>query len=763
MLAEGKDRKDPFSVLLNLLIMKRKMMMLASLTLISSSSFAQVKDSLRLVRLQEVQVVSTRANAKTPVAFSNVSKDQIKRQNFGQDVPFLLTLTPSVVATSDAGAGIGYTGVRVRGTDATRINVTANGVPMNDAESHSLYWVNMPDFASSIEDLQVQRGAGTSTNGAGAFGASINMKTESIAAKPYGELAGSYGSFNTHKETFKVGTGLLKSGWAFDARISNLGSDGYISRATSDLKSFFAQAGYYGERDVFKMIVFGGKEKTYHAWNGIDAAQMAKDRRYNSCGEIKDVAGHVIGFYKDQTDNYTQVNYQMLYTHVFNSQWNMNATLHYTDGDGYYQEYKNQRSLKEYALVPFMFNGSKVKKSDLIRQKAMTNGFGGGIFSLNYTNKKLQASLGGGVNKYDGDHYGKVLWLKNYIGELNPDHEYYRNNSKKVDGNIYLKANYEVLAGLSIYGDLQYRHINYKIKGANDKWDFTHNPEQMQQLDINKNYNFLNPKAGVFWQIDKNNSVYGSLSVAQKEPTRNNFTDAKFNKTPLSEKMLDYEAGYTYRNEWLSAGVNFYYMDYTDQLILTGQVNEIGEPLADNVADSYRMGVEFLVGAKLASWLRWDVNATLSQNKINNYTEYLENYDKDWNDLYTQTANNLGKTTIAFSPSVIANSLFSFNYDNWDAALQSNYVGKQYLSNSQRDEVSLKAYFVNNLRIGRTFSMPKMKSVHVAIAVNNLFNAEYSSNGYGGSSLVDGKTISSYAGYFPQAGVNYLASITLKF
>lgn len=737
--------------------------MLASLTLISSSTFAQAKDSLRLVRLQEVQVVSTRANAKTPVAFSNVSKAQIKKQNFGQDVPFLLTLTPSVVATSDAGAGVGYTGVRVRGTDATRINVTANGVPMNDAESHSLYWVNMPDFASSIEDIQVQRGAGTSTNGAGAFGGTINMKTESISATPYGEVAGSYGSYNTHKETFKAGTGLLKSGWAFDARISNLGSDGYLERASSDLKSFFAQAGYYGKNDVLKMIVFGGKEKTYHAWNGIDASQLEKNRRYNPCGEILDKDGNVTGFYKDQTDNYTQVNYQMLYTHMFNANWNMNATLHYTDGDGYYQEYKNQRSLKEYALVPFMVDGVKVKKSDLVRQKLMTNGFGGGVFSLNYANDKLQASLGGGINKYDGDHFGKVIWIKNYLGELNPDHEYYRNNSKKVDGNIYLKANYELYRGLNVYGDLQYRHISYTIKGANDKWDFTHTPEQMQQLDVDKKYDFLNPKAGLHWQLDKHNNVYASVAIAQKEPTRNNFTDAKFNKTPLSEKMLDYEAGYTYRDERFTAGVNFYYMDYTNQLILTGQVNEIGEPLADNVADSYRMGVELLAGAKITSWLRWDVNATLSQNKIKNYTEYLENYDKDWNDLYTQTPNNLGKTTIAFSPSVIANSLLSFDYKGWDAALQSNYVGKQYLSNSQREECSLKAYFVNNLRLGYTLNMHKVKTIHLGLAINNLFNEMYSSNGYGGSSLVDGKTISSYAGYFPQAGTNVLASVTLRF
>lgn len=746
--------------------MKKKVQMLVGLTLIGSSSFAQVKDSLRLVRLQEVQVVGIRATAKTPVAFSNVSKDQIKKQNFGQDIPFLLTMTPSVVATSDAGAGVGYTGIRVRGTDASRINVTANGVPLNDAESHTLYWVDMPDFASSIEDLQIQRGAGTSTNGAGAFGASINMKTESISALPYAEINGSYGSFNTQKETFKVGTGLLKSRWAFDARLSNLASDGYIDRASTDLKSFFAQAGYYGDNDIFKFIVFGGKEKTYHAWNGNEDL-VGKGRRYNPCGEIQDADGNVIGFYKDQTDNYIQTNYQMLYTHIFSPKWNMNLTLHYTDGEGYYQEYKNARTLKEYGLVPFTFDGTLIKKSDLVRQKRMDNGFGGGVFSLNYSAGKLQASFGGAANKYKGNNFGKVIWIKNYIGNLDPDHEYYRNNANKTDANFYLKASYELLKGLSAYGDLQYRHIHYTIDGLNDKWDWTKTPGGMQTLAVDNNYNFFNPKAGLFWQMNKNSSAYASLSVAHKEPTRNNFTDAKFGKTPSSERLFDYEAGYTYNDSRFLVGVNFYYMKYKDQLILTGQTNDIGEPLADNVPDSYRLGMEYMLGAKITSWLRWDGNATLSLNKINGYTEYLDNYDADWNPLYTQTSNYVGKTTIAYSPSVIANSMFTFTYKNWDAALQSSYVGKQYLSNSKQEDCVLDAYFVNNLRLGYTFSLPAFKSIHLALSINNLFNEKYESNGYGYSSYVidanGSKTRYNGAGYFAQAGTNILAGITLKF
>ncbi|WP_321426607.1 TonB-dependent receptor domain-containing protein [uncultured Bacteroides sp.] len=748
--------------------MKKKVQMLVGLTLIGSSSFAQVKDSLRLVRLQEVQVVGTRATAKTPVAFSNVSKEQIRKQNFGQDIPFLLTMTPSVVVTSDAGAGVGYTGIRVRGTDASRINVTANGVPMNDAESHTLYWVDMPDFASSIEDIQIQRGAGTSTNGAGAFGGSINMKTESISALPYAEVNGSYGSFNTHKETFKVGTGLLKSRWAFDARISNIGSDGYIDRASTNMKSFFAQAGYYGDNDILKFIVFGGKEKTYHAWNGISKSQLEKDRRYNTCGEITDVDGNVTGFYKDQTDNYIQTNYQMLYTHIFLPAWNMNVTLHYTDGEGYYQEYKNGRTLKEYGLQPWVYYGKLIEESDLVRQKKMDNGFGGGVFSLNYSAGKLQASFGGAANEYKGNNFGKVIWIKNYFNtQLDPDHEYYRNNSDKTDANVYLKANYELLAGLNAYGDLQYRHIHYTIDGLNDKWDWTKTPGGMQTLAVDNNYNFFNPKAGLFWQMNKNNTAYASFSVAQKEPTRNNFTDAKFGKTPSSERLFDYEAGYTYNDSRFLVGVNFYYMKYKDQLILTGQTNDIGEPLADNVPDSYRAGMEYMLGAKITSWLRWDGNATFSQNKIKNYTEYLDNYDANWKPLYTQTARYVGKTTIAYSPDVIANSMITLTFKNWDAALQSSYVSKQFLNNSEQEDCKLDAYFVNNLRLGYTFSLPAVKSIHVGLSINNLFNEKYESNGWGGSSYVidaDGsKTRYNDAGYFAQAGTNILAGITLKF
>ena len=393
--------------------MKRRVMA-TCLLMVALSVCAQPKekDSLQVVDLQEVEIISTRATGTTPVAFTNVSKEQLKKQNFGVDIPYLLTFTPSVLTTSDAGTGIGYTSIRVRGTDATRINVTTNGIPMNDAESHSIFWVNTPDFASSLQDMQIQRGAGTSTNGAGAFGASINMQTQGISPKPYAEISGSYGSFNTHKETVKVGTGIINEHWGFDARLSNIQSDGYRDRADADLKSYFVQGGYYNENTTIKFITFGGKEETYHAWDGLDKEMLQAHRKYNPNGEIKDDEGNVTGFYDNQIDYYRQTHYQLLLNQILSPFWDLNVALHYTDGDGYYEEYKNARTLMEYGLQPFEVNGQTIKKSNLVRRKLVNSGFGGGVFSVNYNSDKIDASIGGGLNYYKNTHNGKVIWVK---------------------------------------------------------------------------------------------------------------------------------------------------------------------------------------------------------------------------------------------------------------------------------------------------------------------------------------------------------------
>lgn len=763
-------------------------------------------DTIRTIALEQIQVTATRAGATTPVAHTEISKEQLSKINFGQDIPFLLTLTPSVVATSDAGAGIGYTSVRIRGVDASRINVTSNGVPLNDAESHSLFWVNMPDFASSVEDIQVQRGVGTSTNGSGAFGGSINMQTESLSKDRYAEASFSYGSFNTHKEYVKVNTGLIGGHWAFGARLSNLHSDGYIDRAFTDQTSYFAQGGYYGKNTVVKFMTFGGTEKTYHAWNGISASQLAENRRYNSCGEIKDIVRDadglpvlnpdgspktaVTGFYNDQTDNYVQTHYNLILNQRIGLQWNFNATLHFTKGDGFYNEYKNAATLTEYELKPWLAadpekegyadDNGYVKKSNLIRRKMMDNGFGGGVFSFNYSGERLSAYFGGAANRYDGDHFGKAMWVKNYVGDLAPEHEYYRNHSIKDDANIFARANYEVTRGLSIYGDLQYRYIHHTIKGVGDKWNWIDNTRQM--LNVDRTYNFFNPKAGLFYEINKHHSAYASFAVAHKEPTRNNFTDAIFGTTPKSERLFDYEFGYTFRSKIFTSSINLYYMDYKDQLVLTGKVNDIGEPLSDNVAKSYRAGIELTAGVQITKWLRWDLNATFSRNRILDYTEYVDDYIVnqfgDWEMTGTQTSVNYKDTEISFSPSVIAGSLITATVGNFSASLQTQYVSSQYVTNSMQngvksadgnwklDPLKLDAYCVSNLRLNYTFNLPAMKFINVGLAVNNIFNKMYSSNGYGYSMMIkEGDSTFRYndMGYFPQAGINVIGSVTFRF
>jgi iron complex outermembrane receptor protein len=720
-------------------------------------------DSLRTVELDDVNIMSTRATKTTPVAFTNISGEQIEKVNFGQDLPYLLSMTPSAITTSDAGGGIGYTTLRVRGVDATRINVTANGIPINDAESHSVFWVNLPDLASSVKDIQVQRGAGTSTNGAGAFGASVNLQTGHSSLKPYAEFSGSYGSFNTHKETVKVGTGLIGDHWTFDARLSNISTDGYIDRASVGLNSYYLQGAYYTDNTSVKLITFAGKERTYHAWNYASKEEMAEyGRKYNSCGYMYTDDNGVAHYYDDQTDNYVQKNWQLLVNHTFSPAWNLNVGLHYTKGDGYYQEYKDGRTLVEYALQPFMQDGALVDESDLVRKKAMDNHFGGGVFSLNYKDERLNASLGGALNRYEGDHFGKVLWVKNYAGMLSPDHEYYRNVGTKTDGNVYLKADYSLTDNLNAYADLQYRHIDYTIEGNNDKWNSVTN-DGLQRLDIDDTFDFFNPKFGLSWQINDHNRVFGSFSVAQKEPTRNNYTDGKLLEHPKAERLLDYELGYVFANKWLNIGANLYYMDYKDQLVLTGELNEIGEPVAANVPESYRMGVELMAGVKLDCGFTWDINATLSKNRVKDFTETL--YEDEWVG-GEQWITKKGDTHIAFSPDFILNNQFGYNYKGFSASLQSQYVSKQYMSNADCENHVLDAYFVSNLNLAYTFKLPSLKSVTVGCTVYNLFNEEYENNGYAGSGFYydgDQRVRYDYAGYAAQAGTNFLAHLTLKF
>ena len=751
--------------------MKKTFLMAATMmaSLVAAAQPAAT-DTVPAIALSEVEVLGTRASESTPVAFTNVTGKQLAAENHGLDIPFLLTMTPSVITTSDAGAGVGYTSMRVRGTDATRINITVNDIPLNDSESHSVFWVNTPDFASSLRDIQVQRGVGTSTNGSGAFGASVNMRTQGFSRDAFAEVSGSYGSFNTNKETLRVGSGLLGDHWSIEARLSHIGSDGYRDRASSELVSYFGQVGYFNDKTSLRFITFGGKEDTYHAWDGISRDDLKENRTYNPNGEIKH-DGKVTGFYKDQKDIYRQTHYQLIWNQTFTPQWKLNVALHYTDGYGYYQEYKNARTLKEYGLEPVVTPEGTSKKASLVRKKCLDSGFGGGVFSLQYSGERLAATLGGGINRYTNDHYGQVIWVENYTSPLAPDHEYYRNDARKNDFNIYIKGNYVITGGLSAYADLQYRHIGYRMKGDNDKWDWTASPERLQVLDVDEPFDFFNPKAGLNWQMNEHNRFYASFAVAQKEPTRNNYNDGPLVKHPTSEKLYDWEAGYELRSGRLVAGVNCYYMKYKDQLVLNGKINEIGELMAENVPDSYRMGVELMAGFRFTDWLRWDVNATLSRNRIKDYVGYVSDYDADtWDDMWTQTEIHAGDKTIAFSPSVTVGSMLALDYKGFTATLQSQYVSRQYLDNFERKDDSLDPYFVNNLDLGYTFTLPHVLSITVGATIYNLFDEKYETNGYSMTSALypggskDNKyTLYSDPRFYPMAGINALGHVTFRF
>ena len=713
--------------------------------------------------MDEVQVIATRATNTTPVAFTNVTKEQIKKVNFGKDLPEVLSMTPSVVTTSDAGAGVGYTTMRIRGTDGSRINVTVNGIPINDAESHNVFWVNMPDLLSSLKSIQIQRGVGTSTNGAGAFGASVNMVTTDFSDKPYAEVAGSYGSFNTNKQTVKVGSGLLGDHWCVDARLSHIGSDGFLDRASVRLFSYYVQAGYYAGSTSVKFVTFGGKERTYHAWNYPSKEETAEfGRSYNSCGYMYTDAVGRRHYYDDQTDNYFQHHYQLLFSHQFNGHWTMNAAAHYTKGDGYYQEYILGADLATYKLPEGY--------SDITRKKVMDNGFGGGVFDLTYKNSRLQTTFGGGMNKYTGWNYGNVLSTldDNHVATIYTDNEFYRYRGEKWDGNLYLKADYNLCKGLNGYVDLQWRHIDYRLRGENERWDYAAGAPQ--DLNITRVYDFFNPKVGLNYQFRKHHRVYASWSVAHKEPTRNNFiTDLSVQ--PVSERLFDYEAGYEFRNDWLHAGANLYYMDYKDQLVLTGKLNEIGEPLSENVPESYRLGAELSFGLKTRVGFSWDVSATLSRNRVKDFQEVLpvNEYDADGN--WIGSRNEVvdhGETHLAFSPDYTFVNIFRYTIKGFETFAQTNFVSKQYMCNANQEDCTLDTYCTTNLALSYTWkNLRAIKGLTVGCTVYNLFNAKYDNNGWASSehAYVGGADMGrvNYSGYAAQAGTNVLGHVSLQF
>ncbi|WBL22679.1 TonB-dependent receptor [Zunongwangia sp. HRR-M8] len=686
--------------------------------------------------LAEVFLKSIRVDADSPITFSNLSNEEIESRNLGQDIPVLMNYLPSVVTTTDAGNGVGYTGIRVRGSDATRTNVTINGVPYNDAESQGTFWVNLGDFASSTENIQLQRGIGTSTNGAGAFGASINILTDRYSEEASAEVANSYGSFNTHKHTAKFNTGLFNEHWDFSGRASLIKSDGYIDRADSELKSYFLQGAYVADNTLIKALVFGGKEKTYQAWYGIDAETLENDRTYNPAGQYTDEDGNN-QFYDNQTDNYQQDHYQLLWNQTFNNNWSSNLALHYTYGRGYYEEYEEDADLNSYGLSNFSADGEEVTTSDLVNTSWLDNHFYGTTFSLNYKNSKIDAILGGGWNRYDGDHFGEVIYTR-FAQNNDPFEPFYLNNAIKTDFNVYTKATISLTESLAVYGDLQLRTINYEAEGPTEKLD---------QFIVDDHFSFFNPKFGFTYQFNKAHQLYGSFARAHREPVRVDYENAILNdrSQPKEEALNDFEFGWRFNTAATQINANLYFMDYQDQLVLTGQIDDEGAAIRENSGESYRLGLEIDATFRITDFLTIRPNIALSRNKNIDFVSTIDGEQV-----------NLGDTDISFSPSIVGGNMIQVNpFKNFQVNWLTKYVGKQYMSNIEAESSELDDYLVNDLNIQYTWNnAPFFKEILFTGLVNNIFDEQYVSNGY-----YDG----GYVGYYPQAGINFLTGITLKF
>jgi iron complex outermembrane recepter protein len=705
--------------------------------------------STAMILSDEVIISAIRATDESPTTYTVMDQTEIEKNNMGKDLPYILKSTPSVVVTSDAGGGVGYTGMRIRGTDLTGINVTLNGVPVNDGESHSVYFVDLPDLASSINDVQIQRGVGTSTNGAASFGASINIKTGENHIDPHAELSSAVGSFNTLKNTVKFGSGLLNNHWNFSGRLSSVKSDGYVDRASSDLKSAYFSGGYYGKNDILKAIVLLGDEKTYQSWYGIPKDSLETNRTYNPAGEILDEDGNFVGYYDNQTDNYVQNYYQLHYAHQFNEQLNLASTAFLTTGKGYYESYKNGKDFTDYGRPDVIIGGDTITSTNLIQQKWLDNKYYGINLSLNYNTQKLKLNFGGGWNYYDGDHYGKVIWAQ-YSTIEQQDKNWYYNTGTKSDINFFAKANYSLNSKINLYGDLQYRTINYDIDGTHD---------DLGDLTQSHDFNFFNPKAGIFYRLNDNQNLYLSVGVANREPNRSVYRDSDTSQNISSERLIDFELGYKYNSKSTVLEANLFYMDYKDQLVMTGKINNVGDAIMTNVPESYRVGIELVAGARFLKIMEWNINTTLSENKIKNFTAYVDN----WSSPYLQIPDTLGTTDISFSPGIILSSDLSISpVKNLKLSIFSKFVGRQYIDNTSNKERSLDPYFVNNFNIYYTIETNFIKQIDFMLSLNNIFNTKYESKAWVYRYYEKGAESSS-SGYFPQAEFNFMFGVNLKF
>ena len=703
-------------------------------------SFAQAQVKFNdTIYLQPVEVNAVRAGEKAPFAKTNLNKKDIEKSNLGQDLPILLNQTPSAVVNSDAGAGVGYTGIRIRGTDGSRINVTLNGIPYNDAESQGSYFVDLPDFLSSVNSIQVQRGVGTSSNGAGAFGASINLSTNEVNRKHYAELSNSYGSFNTLKNTFQFGSGIFAKHFIMEGRLSRISSNGYIDRAKTNLKSFYFSTAYVDDKNSLRLNIFSGKEKTYQAWNGVPENLLHTNRTYNSLGTEKPGTP-----YDNETDNYIQTHYQLFYNHKFNSYWKGNIAAFITKGKGYYEEYKGDATLADYGLPDYTTGTTTVTSTDLVRRLWLDNIFYGSVFSLQYHKTKTDFTVGGGWNSYDGKHFGEITWAKVQVA-VPVDYRWYNLTAHKKDLSLYSKWTQQLCNNLQSYVDLQFRNIDYTI------YVFRDNPA----LLIKNNYNFLNPKLGITY--NKNSwQVYASYALAQHEPNRDDYEAGK-TQQPKPELLNDFEAGIEKKKSNYSFGVNLYYMKYKDQLILTGKINDVGAYTRTNIPDSYRAGIELQGKYIFCKYLDITANATFSNNKIKNFTEYLDDYDNGG-----QKSNFYASTDIAFSASTIAGGSINITpVKNAEINLISKYVSRQYLDNTSKKSRSLDPYYTQDIRLSYLLEGKVLKATRIIVQLNNVFSKKYEPNGYSFSYIYGGSlTTENY--YFPMATFNCMVGLSVR-
>lgn len=710
----------------------------------------------------EVIITAVRAGSSSPMSQTMVTAEEIEKLNLGQDLPYLLNFTPSIVTTSDAGAGVGYTSMRIRGSDQSRINMTVNGIPLNDSESHGVFFVNMPDFSSSLESIQIQRGVGTSSNGSGAFGASVNLQTNILQKDPFGEVNVGYGSFNTQKYNAMFGSGLIKDHWSFEGRLSYIKSDGFIDRASSDLKSFYLSGGYHSEKTNIKVLAFSGKEVTYQSWYGVPESRLNND----SLGMLQTAANEGMNeeqlenllnsnarsynfyTYDNQVDDYQQSHYQLHLNHDFNRNWQVNLAGHYTRGFGFFEQFRYNDRFSNYNLNNVTLGDTTINRSDLVRRRWLDNHFYGGTFSLQYRQRKLEWVTGGSINRYDGDHYGEVIWAQFPSNSFLND-KYYDNKGLKDDFNIYSKLNYRLFNSLSAYLDLQYRTVRYSVKGIDN---------DLRVLAVKDELHFFNPKVGATWRMNDRNSFYASYAIGNREPTRNDYIDAPEGTFPKPEQMHNVEAGWQLRYDKWSFDANLYLMEYKDQLVLTGELNDVGSPVRTNVDKSFRRGLEFQGQYAPAKWFTWMANLSLSQNKIERFTELIYDYTIDFEIVEVEHSN----TDISFSPAVVAASQLIFKpHKNWEVALLSKYVGEQFLDNTSNNSRKIDAYFVNDVRLSYSVKIKSMQELGFRLMVNNILNEQYSSNGYTYSYRFEDLITQNY--FYPQAGTNFLIGIFAKF